>query len=245
MGRQKGGDAVRVRAGREAEGKLFLKIDVAIATRHLVGSRHDLPTSVFARILHLEGFALMRSALFTLVATALVGLPALAHADTTDEFTVTGQGLELTFALPSTPLVGDDYLKGFYFYLGDVSFTENGTAMTAADVYFYTKPNDGGFSLDDANGNDIDGLDFTGPKLFTSGVKHPTFKEGTFNLTQYACGDGTDAEVVSDAKLGPCKYKLTIDPEVGPAPTPEPGSLALLGTGALGVFGVVRRRLSL
>ncbi len=186
----------------------------------------------------------MRFALSAFVVAASLALPTVAHADSLDDFTVTGHGLDLTFTLPSMPVVGDNFQKGFFFYLGDISFVENGTTMTASDVFFYTKPDDGGFSLNDANDNAIDGLDFTGPKLFTGTVKKPTFKEGMFKLTQFGCGGNIAAETV-DAKLGPCKYQLTIDPAVAPAATPEPGSLALLGTGALGVVGVLRRRLSL
>lgn len=187
----------------------------------------------------------MRPVLSALLVSALLAVPVLAHADTVDDFTVTGHGLDLMFSLPSSPVVGSDYVKGFFFYLGDISFTENGTAMTAANVFFYTKPEDGGFTLTDADDNAIDGLDFTGPKLFTGTVKKPTFKEGMFKLTQVGCGGGISAAAVSDASLAPCKYNLSIDPAVTPTVTPEPGSLALLGTGALGVFGVVRRRLSL
>ena len=186
----------------------------------------------------------MRLAFSALVVLASLALPVVAHAATVDDFSVTGNGLDLTFALPASPSVGNNYDAGFYFYLGDVSFTENGNKMTASDVYFYTKTDEGGFGLFDKNGFAIDDLDFTGPQLFTGGVKNPTFNEGMFSLQQVSCGGGIEAEAVG-AKTNPCTFSLTIDPAVAPAPTPEPGSLALLGTGALGAIGVLRRRLSL
>ena len=224
-------------------GKLFPKIDIVIADAGLLRSRSNFDEYLCSISISWKA-TFMRVALSALVTLASLALPVAAHAATVDDFALTGNGLNLTFSLPASPSVGGNYDTGLDFYLGDISFTENGTKMTASDAYFYTNANEGGFGLYDENGNAIDNLDFTGPQLFTGTVKKPTFKEGTFSLQQIACGGGIAAEAVG-AKQDPCTFGLTIDPAVAPAPTPEPGSLALLGTGALGAFGVLRRRMSL
>ena len=180
----------------------------------------------------------MRLVFCCLVAAATLALPVVAHATPMDDFSLTGPGLDVTFTLPANP-VPEDSFQGFYFSVSNVTFTEDGVTSVADSAVFETKPAGGGFTLLDADFNAIDGLDFTGRKLFTGTVFDPTFKLGTFNLTPASCETSVDDLFFAKNRPSPCRDSLTIAPAVV---TPEPGSLALLGTGALGFVGVLRRR---
>ncbi len=169
----------------------------------------------------------MRFALSATVAVASLALPAIAHADTIDSFSLLAPGLSVSFSAPASPTpidTGSFYGTPLFFGIGPLTFVENGISHSLAEAYFFSNQNLGGFSLETATQQVIDGLSFTGAQLYKGKISSPTFKTGTFDLSNVYTGDSAE---------------LTISPVTA---TPEPGSLALLGTGALAAVGVLRRR---
>jgi hypothetical protein len=156
----------------------------------------------------------MRVSAKVLCLLAIVATATVAKADT---FKLTGDGDTYTFSIASSPTVTE---IPFGFIVNGVTVTEDGVATPNSTLTFFDTAFDGGLQIQ-PNANT---LVFDSDQLYSGTNDSPTFLLGTFKLSNIVSGDN---------------YKLVIkdDPSV-----PEPSSLALMATGALGFAGVVRRK---
>ncbi len=152
-------------------------------------------------------------------------LPSAALADSMDGFTILYGSNVATFTLPASPIptgTNAECLSNFppEFCISDVTVTVNGVAEMGDTVEFFDITQAGGLAVT-AEGETVSFISTGGAQLYSGDVSAPTFLPGTFDQTSFI--DGSDVTVVI---------------------TPEPSSLALFGSGALGLVAAMRRRAS-
>jgi hypothetical protein len=138
-----------------------------------------------------------------------------------DVFTFTSPVITgpLTTTLPASPTPDS--------FVANTSFTVTGT------VTFEGNTLSGPITFLNSGGASGGGVTFTGPVLFSGPDANPTFLLGTFTLSGNAD--------IGNGGVQPITGTLVISQETTP-PIPEPSSLGLVGTGALGLLGYLRRK---
>ena len=170
-----------------------------------------------------------------------LALAGSAHADTVDfTYTPTG-GTAVTFSLDSTaPSV---FVAGQASEF-DVTFSDGSdVTLDFVNPDYFASLGYGPANLELINNTTGTDDIFYGVQLYSGSESSPTFTPG-----QYTLGAATLFGLTDSGTLG---ISLASSPVSGPgggpsnvavAPTPEPSSIALLGTGALACASLVRRR---
>jgi len=183
----------------------------------------------------------MSRSLFTLaIFTSASFLPLAAHADLIDDFTLTGDSTTITYSLPGTVTFPNFPL--FNFFSQSAPTTINGVSgYDGTGLYYDTEffPSISLiFSVPSSLPLILTGFppfidfDFESPELGSA-----TFIPGTYTL------ESLQFTIPLQPFSPPIFYDLTIIPESAPPSVPEPSSLLLFASGALGLlYRATKRR---
>jgi len=171
--------------------------------------------------------SLKSAAAIALLFSAGVANAALYQFNLTGDYTASWQ-------LNST-VVADVAGEGEGFILWDVEGNFPGSLFgDVADLTFYNAAIGGGMEILDYYGDTLL-LVTDGPQLYTGSEETPTFRLGSFGLTEFG-GTGTYTLTVTDLDAGPGP-----GPDPDPTDVPEPATAAMLLSG-LGMLYASRKR---
>lgn len=176
------------------------------------------------------------------VMAALVAAPSVMHATPiTGQFSITGasvtdNGSSLTFIPNSISAGAANTLTGDFTSL--IAAGEAGTITQTINYSPYV-PNSGVITLTNPDGTTVTYTIATLTETSSSGFD---LFSGTGLITTNAAGyDPTEGTLLFSSQGN---GTVTFSATTTASPVPEPSTLALLGTGLVGIAGVVKRRLA-
>jgi hypothetical protein len=189
----------------------------------------------------------MRPTFASFASLTLLGLATAAHASTFSlptGSTATVAGKTYTITGSVTVSGSDEITAG--------SFTIDGLPTLGNTTFSYTSDSTQGSgtnAFDVANFNTI--TDANSVQIYSGSLvlyTLPVLKNGDIVICDGPCTSGTDSATETSAinlsfAASPYSLQGTFGGALDPAPTPEPSSLILMGSGILAVAGAARRKL--